>query len=174
MALSLCSGAMLTLLLNSYTENFVRTLIQHRYNLGILDIGKLSALLNRLRIKARLAELQNQLTYFSTSLSSYVHENPKEAVFALLCIVTMLTVPVILPAIGFGAVGPAAGSLAAAWQSSIGIVAAGSPFAFLQSAAMGGAAAGVIYGSGVAGLAVLAAKRTAEWTYTWWRKRNDE
>ena len=99
-----------------------------------------------------------------------MHKNPWEAVFALLCIVIVMTTPVILPAVGFGAAGPVAGSWAAAWQSSIGIVAAGSPFAFLQSAAMGGAAAGVIYGSGLAGLAALAAKKMYERTYTRWKK----
>ncbi|KAF1978490.1 hypothetical protein BU23DRAFT_366661, partial [Bimuria novae-zelandiae CBS 107.79] len=49
--------------------------------------------------------------------------------------------PHILGAIGFSAAGPVAGNAAAAWQTSIGPVAAGSSFAFLQSVAMGGAAA---------------------------------
>ena len=80
--------------------------------------------------------------------------------------------PVILPAAGFAASGPVAGSLAAAWQSSIGVLAAGSPFAFLQSAAMGGAAAGAFYGVGVAGLAVLAGKKAASWAGEWWNKKN--
>ncbi|RYO76874.1 hypothetical protein DL766_008105 [Monosporascus sp. MC13-8B] len=58
---------------------------------------------------------------------------------------------------GFSAVGPTAGTAAAAWQSSIGLVQAGSFFAWCQSAAMGGAAAGAIgaaqgVGAGIAAL----------------------
>ena len=147
-----------------YTENFTRTLLQRHYNWAILNGVKLCEALNSLRSKASLAELQKQLTNFATSLTHYVHGNPWEAVFALLCVAILLTVPVILPAIGFGALGPTAGSLAAAWQSYIGIVAAGSPFAFLQGAAMGGAAAGWIIGAGAAGLGALVVKKTAEWT----------
>lgn len=61
---------------------------------------------------------------------------------------------------GFSALGPTAGSAAAAWQSSIGIVQAGSLFAWCQGAAMGGAAAGTIaaaqgVGGVVAGSAAL-------------------
>ncbi|PVH91822.1 hypothetical protein DM02DRAFT_468089, partial [Periconia macrospinosa] len=58
---------------------------------------------------------------------------------------------------GFSALGPTAGTAAAAWQSSIGVVQAGSVFAWCQSAAMGGSAAGTIVamqgvGAGVTGL----------------------
>ena len=68
----------------------------------------------------------------------------------------MLTVisATILPMLGFSAAGPVAGSIAAGWQSSIGIVSAGSLFAFLQSAAMGGAAMTGFVGFGVGGLAL--------------------
>ena len=53
---------------------------------------------------------------------------------------------------GFGAAGPLAGSAAAAWQSSLGLVEAGSFFAWCQSAAMGGAAVGGILATGLAGV----------------------
>ena len=44
-------------------------------------------------------------------------------------------------ATGFGPAGPVAGSLAAAWQATMGgAVASGSAFAVLQSMAMGGSA----------------------------------
>lgn len=43
-----------------------------------------------------------------------------------------------LSVVGFGALGPVAGSFAAAWQAMIGNVAAGSLFAILQSMAMTG------------------------------------
>lgn len=59
--------------------------------------------------------------------------------------------PAILGAIGFSAAGPVAGSIAAGWQASIGSVVAGSLFAFLQSAAMGGAAIGLFTGIGAVG-----------------------
>ncbi|EPS36607.1 hypothetical protein H072_9825 [Dactylellina haptotyla CBS 200.50] len=51
-----------------------------------------------------------------------------------------LLVPLILPAIGFGTAGVTAGTMAAGWQSAIGLVEAGSLFAILQSAGAGGAA----------------------------------
>jgi Interferon-induced 6-16 family len=59
--------------------------------------------------------------------------------------------PAILGAIGFGFFGPIAGTIAAGWQASMGSVAAGSLFAFLQSAAMGGAAMGFFVGIGAFG-----------------------
>lgn len=52
---------------------------------------------------------------------------------------TVLILP-ILGAVGFGSLGPVAGSVAAGWQSAIGLVEAGSAFAWFQGAAMGGAA----------------------------------
>lgn len=55
---------------------------------------------------------------------------------------------------GFTAAGPVAGSAAAAWQSSMGLVEAGSIFAWCQSAAMGGAAVGGILATGIAGVTV--------------------
>ena len=57
---------------------------------------------------------------------------------------------------GFSAMGPLAGSFAAAWQSSIGLVQAGTFFAWCQSAAMGGAAAGMITGAQGLGLSAAA------------------
>ncbi|KAI0786759.1 hypothetical protein C8Q75DRAFT_808275 [Abortiporus biennis] len=50
----------------------------------------------------------------------------------------------VLQAIGFGAAGIIAGSIAATSQSAIGNVVAGSLFATLQSIAMGGALAGTV------------------------------
>lgn len=107
-------------------------------------------------------------------MTNYVREHPWEITFALLSILSISIVPIILPAIGFSAIGPVAGSLAAAWQSSIGIVAAGTPFGFLQSTAMGGAAASIFYGAGVAGLAGLAIKKAVGWVTKWWNSKSDE
>ncbi|KAB8287401.1 hypothetical protein EYC80_010106 [Monilinia laxa] len=70
-------------------------------------------------------------------------------------IASIAVVP-ILGAVGFSAVGPVARSAAAAWQSSIGLVEAGSFFALCQSIAMGGAAIGGIVGAGLGGAGILA------------------
>jgi hypothetical protein len=55
-----------------------------------------------------------------------------------------------LTAAGFSTAGIAGGSLAAAWQSSIGAVAAGSTFATLQSLGAAGVIATVGIGAGLA------------------------
>ncbi len=75
---------------------------------------------------------------------------------AALVAFSVCTVP-LLGAIGFTAIGPAAGSTAAAWQSYLGIVQAGSLFTWCQSVAMGGAALGGIQAAGVIGTALLSA-----------------
>lgn len=67
--------------------------------------------------------------------------------------VSTFAVPV-LGWVGFTAAGPVAGSAAAAWQSSIGLVRAGSLFSWCQKAAMSGSALGVIKLAGVAGAAL--------------------
>ena len=64
-----------------------------------------------------------------------------------------------LDMVGFTATGVAAGSIAAAWQSSIGNVAAGSLFAWMQSTAASGAAWAVPWAMGAAGLVVATVKR---------------
>ncbi len=143
-------------------------MLQHHRNGAILDNAQLFYVLDRLR--NQLSYVLDRLRNFATSVTSYAHEHPWETAFALLSILSILVVPVILPAIGFSALGPVAQSIAAAWQSSLGIVAAATPFAFLQSAAMGGAAAGVFYGAGVAGLAVLGGKKAVGWAIGWWNK----
>ncbi|KAI9368789.1 hypothetical protein BJX61DRAFT_550109 [Aspergillus egyptiacus] len=83
----------------------------------------------------------------------------------------LATVPIaghaILGAVGFGATGPAAASLAAVWQSSIGAGQAGILFATLQSAAMGGAAAGAFTTALNIGIAMVgSAALGTQWTYS--------
>lgn len=58
----------------------------------------------------------------------------------------------LLSCFGFTAAGVAAGSLAAAWQSSIGLVAAGSLFAWFQSL---GAAGGVPFSWRLVGILLV-------------------
>lgn len=50
----------------------------------------------------------------------------------------VVSAPALISLAGFGSAGVAAGSLAAAWQSYIGSVAAGSLFSLLQSAGAAG------------------------------------
>ncbi|WVF65629.1 hypothetical protein IAT40_000360 [Kwoniella sp. CBS 6097] len=81
----------------------------------------------------------------------YVLENPKQTAFyvakgVLFVAPALLTGPA-LGALGFTAVGPAAGSLATSAQSAIAPVAARGIFATLQSAAMGGYGASVVGGT---------------------------
>ncbi|EPE06761.1 hypothetical protein F503_03188 [Ophiostoma piceae UAMH 11346] len=59
-------------------------------------------------------------------------------------VLTAIVLYVGLPALGFTAGGVAQGSIAAAWQSTLGNVAVGSLFALLQSAGAGGAGAYVV------------------------------
>ena len=87
-------------------------------------------------------------------VKEFAKEHPIKFTLILLGITVTTISVLILPILGFSAVGPVAGSIAAGWQSSIGLVSAGSLFAFLQSAAMGGAAMAGIVGLGVAGLAI--------------------
>ena len=58
---------------------------------------------------------------------------------------------------GFAATGPVAGSAVVAYQSSVGIIQAGSLFAWCQSATMGGAAVNGIIACGAAGGSVALA-----------------
>lgn len=91
----------------------------------------------------------------------YVQDSPArfalQVVSATVGVAGLITIPV-LGAIGFGALGPVGGSLAAGWQASAGAIEAGSLFAFCQSAVMGGAAAsGLIGAAGSASTAIAAA-----------------
>ncbi|GLA79116.1 hypothetical protein AtubIFM55763_002036 [Aspergillus tubingensis] len=89
-----------------------------------------------------------------------------------------ITGPAILGAVGFSAAGPVAASFAAAWQSSIGVVQAGSLFATLQGAAMGGAAAGTFttasnIGIGMVG-SVAVGKQWTDIKKRLWMKHDSE
>jgi hypothetical protein len=90
----------------------------------------------------------------------YVKDSPVcfalQVTGAVVVTAALITVP-ILGAIGFSAIGPVVGSVAAGWQASIGIVEAGSLFALCQSVAMGGAAAAGLATTGVSGAAVALA-----------------
>ncbi|KAK0637614.1 hypothetical protein DIS24_g10633 [Lasiodiplodia hormozganensis] len=100
------------------------------------------------------ALFQQAKTHFKDSATktwNWAQEHPWQAGFIVLGIVTIVVAPVVAPkvlaAFGFTAVGPAAGTAAAAMQSLISPVAAGSIFAIMQSAAMGGYGLAIVVGS---------------------------
>ncbi|KAJ4381212.1 hypothetical protein N0V86_003561 [Didymella sp. IMI 355093] len=85
---------------------------------------------------------EKDLEGMAQKLKRWIQEHPKEAATLLACLASALIAitltPTMLGLIGFTPIGPAAGSIAASLQSAMGPVAAGSAFATLQSAAMGG------------------------------------
>lgn len=92
-----------------------------------------------------------------SNFSTWVGKHPGQ--FALIVsgiiLVTFASLsPTILAAVGFGPSGPVAQSIAAGIQSSIGSVSAGSVFAILQSAAMGGQAKAIFPLIGLFGAAM--------------------
>ena len=101
-------------------------------------------------------EPQQGVTFFQDPIN-YAKAHPVltglQVVGATVSVLSFCAVPV-LGAVGFTAAGPAAGSAAAAWQASMGVVKAGSIFSWCQSAAMGGRALGGIQAAGVAGTAL--------------------
>jgi len=84
----------------------------------------------------------------------YIHDNPLHIAGGAFSTAALFTVP-ILGVIGFSAIGPVAGSAAAAWQASIGVVQAGSLFAFCQSVAMGDATTIRLGAAGAAGVFMI-------------------
>jgi len=93
-------------------------------------------------------------------IAGYIKEHPVlfglKVAGGIASLASVLALP-ILGAVGFGVAGPVAGSAAAAWQSGIGLVEAGSIFAWCQGAAMGGAAVNGIVATGIAGAGVVGA-----------------
>ncbi|KAF2862098.1 hypothetical protein K470DRAFT_244239 [Piedraia hortae CBS 480.64] len=94
------------------------------------------------------------------NVAAYAARNPVRFSLQALGGVTAITcfaAPAMLGVVGFGALGPVAGSIAAGWQSSIGAVQAGSFFAACQSLAMGGTVAETVSAAGMVGLGVAGA-----------------
>ena len=100
----------------------------------------------------------------TTVVAAYARKNPllfSLQVSGVVVAGTALLTPTIIGAAGFSTAGPVAGSAAAGWQASMGAVPAGSAFAWLQSAAMGGAAAQNVTATGVAGATAAGAATVA-------------
>lgn len=112
--------------------------------------------LTKLGLRASLAVIDARKLLHA--LKAWIRANPKQLI--AICVGFAFFIlgfgpPTILGAIGFGPTGPVRWSIAAAWQSSIGSVAAGSLFAFLQSAAMTEAVKVLFYVIGALGVVVL-------------------
>ncbi|KAJ6482642.1 hypothetical protein C8R45DRAFT_1215381 [Mycena sanguinolenta] len=116
----------------------------------------------------------------------FIEAHRWELLGSLVCIVLgIVLIANPLAMLGFGSMGPIAGSIAATWQASIGNVAAGSLFAVLQSIGMVHAvtipAVGVaVVGGGAVALAKVAgalqpasrwAQRTATTAWKWIKTR---
>ena len=135
--------------------------IQKNYRNGntFPSLESLSALMQCIIYACWSAEFAHYISM--DKFSRYVHDNPVrfglQVTGVVLSTAAIFAVP-ILGAAGFSSIGPVAGSAAAGWQASIGVVRAGSLFAFCQSAAMGGAAATAgLASAGVSGAAVALA-----------------
>lgn len=117
-----------------------------------------------------MQHLRSATTAIFTSGKSFAREHTAALAFGstgLALATAPIAGPAILGAAGFGATGPVVASLAAVWQSSIGAVQAGSLFATLQSAAMGGAAAGGFTTASNIGIAMVgSAAIGTQWTYS--------
>ncbi|KAI4702137.1 hypothetical protein J4E81_002499 [Alternaria sp. BMP 2799] len=85
---------------------------------------------------------KEDLSGFSERLKEWILANPKQFSTLLACIasgpIALAVTPAILGLIGFTPIGIAAGSMASAFQAGVAPIAAGSAFAILTSAAMGG------------------------------------
>ncbi|KAI5847633.1 hypothetical protein DFP73DRAFT_621662 [Morchella snyderi] len=109
-----------------------------------------------------LSHYASELQTHRTTAFTFVQDRPVSTAL-------MLTGAIFLvgpPALGFTTSGPAAGSTAAAWQASIGNVAAHSLFAGMQSATMKGTllmAGGSMVGMGMVGMITDADRKAAEW-----------
>ncbi|EER37996.1 predicted protein [Histoplasma capsulatum H143] len=93
---------------------------------------------------------------FLDTSGDYLKENGRQCATCAAIIVTSITVSPFLGLVGFTPIGPAAGTFATIWQSSLGSVEAGTLFATCQSIAMGGVAANVVPAIGAMGAGVVA------------------
>eukprot|EP00286_Rhodomonas_abbreviata_P004806 CAMPEP_0181316792 /NCGR_PEP_ID=MMETSP1101-20121128/16085_1 /TAXON_ID=46948 /ORGANISM="Rhodomonas abbreviata, Strain Caron Lab Isolate" /LENGTH=252 /DNA_ID=CAMNT_0023424065 /DNA_START=111 /DNA_END=869 /DNA_ORIENTATION=+ len=105
-------------------------------------------------------EIEVQVTSVTVGNNQTVHISPKCASVvivtsaALGAAIAAALLPIVLAIAGFSEAGVAAESFAAAWQSTMPLVAKGSLFAVLQSAAMAGVGEGAIVSAAALGGAV--------------------
>ncbi|KAJ6540892.1 hypothetical protein DFH09DRAFT_1368526 [Mycena vulgaris] len=110
--------------------------------LATRDSAFLQKLVERLPLRAgQIAMLldfvkKGYLVRVAKAVMAFIKAHRWEIFWSLATIVGIVLIINPLAVIGFGAMGPIAGSIAAGWQAAIGNVAAGSLFAFLQSVGM--------------------------------------
>ncbi|KAF9697279.1 hypothetical protein EKO04_004548 [Ascochyta lentis] len=117
-----------------------------------------------------LMKFGGYLNVLARKMLKWVEAHPWETAAIVIPLILLACTPAILGAAGFTAGGIAAGSAAAGIQAGIGSVAAGSAFATLTSAAMGGYGAVIVFG-GV--WAVPAATLGAIAVWKRWQGGND-
>ncbi|KAI4695394.1 uncharacterized protein J4E84_002020 [Alternaria hordeiaustralica] len=113
---------------------------------------------------------KEDLTGFSERLKAWILANPKLFTTLLACIasgpIALAVTPAMLGLVGFTPIGIAAGSMASAFQAGVAPIAAGSAFAILTSAAMGGyglaIVQAIVVGSSVTGTCGIAASAFME------------
>ncbi|MCJ1256660.1 hypothetical protein MMC24_004484 [Lignoscripta atroalba] len=96
-----------------------------------------------------------RLRVFTDRIGTYARAHPCLLAAQVIGTSTLLIFTTALPILGFSVAGPAVGSVAAGWQSSIGAVSTGSLFAFLQSAGMAGRPPGCLLGQELLGIWLL-------------------
>ncbi|KAI8937286.1 hypothetical protein NX059_006494 [Plenodomus lindquistii] len=105
----------------------------------------------RSKINASLNEkveaIKTSVTGMTRAVRAWVKAHPWQAAAIVITIILIACTPAFLHIAGFTAGGIAAASLAAGIQSGIGCVAAGSTFAVLTSAMMGGYGVFVVFGA---------------------------
>ncbi|QSS65135.1 hypothetical protein I7I51_05977 [Histoplasma capsulatum] len=117
------------------------------------DVERITPTLTNIASKIDLTTLS---VNFLDTLGDYLKENGRECATGAAIIVTSITVSPVLGLVGFTPIGPAAGTFATIWQSSLGSVEAGTLFAMCQSIAMGGVATNVVPAIGAMGAGVVA------------------
>jgi len=136
---------------NAFLENLHIT----HGNLGAMQIAQMKQWLLDFVKKGNVVRVAKAAMEF---IKAHRWELLGSLIFIVLGIVLIVNP---LAMIGFGSMGPIAGSIAASWQATIGNVAAGSLFAFLQSVGMIHAVTipvvgVVVVGGGTVGLAKIA------------------
>lgn len=109
-------------------------------------------------------ELLEKRSALLPKLTTYIEKHPikfgLQVAGGVVSLASIFVLP-ILGVVGFAATGPIAGSAAAGWQASMGLLQAGSLCSWCQSAAMGGAAVGGILATGLTGAGVAVSATVA-------------
>ncbi|KAI9373310.1 hypothetical protein BJX61DRAFT_503325 [Aspergillus egyptiacus] len=105
--------------------------------------------------KPALGKAANLTSQAAKETVRWAAENPGTAASLAVFASPAIVAAPVLSAVGFGAAGVQAGSMAALWHSMIGNAVAGGAFATFQSAGAGGAGAAVVNGVVQGGAAMV-------------------